>query len=72
MFISVLADRLDEYNMLKISELPVEREGLTREEAGSLLPETLELLNNFYAPFLTRLAFMLDDKKWLFDDVIVT
>ena len=53
--------------MLKLAELPVVRKGRVREEAGFMMAETVTLLKEFYSPFLTKLADMLDDEKWLFE-----
>ncbi|XP_070192345.1 uncharacterized protein [Littorina saxatilis] len=59
-------DPLDDYAMLKLSELPVVRKGKTPEEEGTIMPETVSLLNDFYTPFNLRLAYILDDDTWLY------
>nr|KAG5708482.1 hypothetical protein BaRGS_026209 [Batillaria attramentaria] len=39
---------------------------------GPMLPETIEILNEFYAPFNARLAELLEDDRFLWKDIIVT
>jgi len=34
---------------------------------SSVLSETINLLDDFYAPFNKRLAMLLNDRKWLFE-----
>ncbi|XP_025107030.1 uncharacterized protein LOC112571889 isoform X2 [Pomacea canaliculata] len=60
---------LDHSMMLKIVEAPVSRKGPTPEDAGYMLQESVKILTDFYSPFLSKLAHMLNDKKWLFEDV---
>ncbi|KAL8611656.1 hypothetical protein ACOMHN_065134 [Nucella lapillus] len=59
-------DNLDEYYMLKLTDIPVTRKGRTREEEGYMMPETASLLADFYSPFMLKLADMLGDDKWLY------
>lgn len=39
---------------------------------GPMLPETIEILNEFYAPFNSRLAELLRDDRFLWKDIEVT
>ncbi|KAL8602842.1 hypothetical protein ACOMHN_056336 [Nucella lapillus] len=42
------------------------------DTVGPMLPETIAVLNEFYKPFVLRLAELLDDDRFLWKDIVVT
>jgi hypothetical protein len=41
------------------------------DSVGEMLPETIEILNEFYKPFVLRLHELLGDDKFLWKDIVV-
>lgn len=46
--------------------------GVNYGVVGPMLPETIAVLNEFYEPFIHRLAELLQDNKFLWKDIVVT
>ena len=46
--------------------------GQNYDTVGSMLPETIEILNEFYKPFVLRLHELLGDDRFLWKDIAVT
>ena len=46
--------------------------GQNYDTVGAMLPETIEVLNEFYKPFVLRLYELLGDEKFLWKDIAVT
>ncbi|KAK7101939.1 carbohydrate sulfotransferase 15-like [Littorina saxatilis] len=46
--------------------------GQNYDTVGPMLPETIEVLNEFYKPFALRLAELIGDDKFLWKDIAVT
>ena len=42
------------------------------DKVGPMLPETIEVLNEFYKPFVLRLHELLGDDRFLWKDIAVT
>ena len=42
------------------------------DTVGPMLPETIEILNEFYKPFVLRLHQLLEDDRFLWKDIAVT
>ena len=42
------------------------------DEVGPMLPETIEILNEFYKPFVLRLHELLKEDRFLWKDILVT
>ncbi|KAL8595211.1 hypothetical protein ACOMHN_043364 [Nucella lapillus] len=62
-------DKISELNLKNIVWQDIRNQGHLSKSTGPMLPETWRLLEQFYRPFIRRLAAMLGDRKFLWDDV---
>lgn len=58
--------------MAAIAEHDSSNVGVNYGVVGPMLPETIAVLNEFYEPFIHRLAELLQDNKFLWKDIVVT
>ncbi|PVD24222.1 hypothetical protein C0Q70_14692 [Pomacea canaliculata] len=63
---------LNDTLMAAIAEHDSSNVGVNYGVVGPMLPETIAVLNEFYEPFIHRLAELLQDNKFLWKDIVVT
>ncbi|XP_076468882.1 carbohydrate sulfotransferase 15-like [Babylonia areolata] len=74
---------LDAFNFLEVSSLrktqmrPILTHvstniGQNYDVVGPMLPETIEILNEFYKPFVLRLYELLEDERFLWKDIVIS
>lgn len=61
------SDPIDEEQMGKICNASEKMVG--DHKVGSMLPETERILHQFFQPFINRLADLLDDQRFLWNDL---
>ena len=64
-----VADQLNGTLMEKVAGKKAANQGTAEyKKIGHMLPETKRILDDFYQPFITRLAEILNDKRFLWLD----
>ena len=67
-----LAAKLDKKLMEPVVTHVTTNVGVYYDTVGPMLPETIEILNEFYKPFVLRLHELLGDDRFLWKDIAVT
>ena len=67
-----LAAKLDKKLMEPVVTHVTTNVGVYYDTVGPMLPETIEILNEFYKPFVLRLHQLLGDDRFLWKDIAVT
>ena len=66
-----LTAKLDKEGMRPVVTHVSTNVGQNYETVGPMLPETIEILNEFYKPFVLRLHQLLGDERFLWKDIVV-
>ena len=61
------SDPVDQKQMRRM--VKTSKRNVGRHDVGPMLPETKKILHEFFRPFIKRLAVLLGDSKFLWNDV---
>ena len=68
-FFFFFSEVLDERQLKSIASLLVRNRGRLKDRVEPMMPETEQLLHDFYQPFVRRLAAMIGDDRFLWKDL---
>lgn len=67
--LSLLAAKLNGTVMKGVLDDVKLKAGILYEKVGPMMPETMDILNDFYEPFMENLADILQDERFLWRDM---